>query len=283
MKSFKMMYRISNIFFMRWLSNYRILTSLVIVTLMTYTYTSETIDFARRVGYGVSPWFFVFMTTTRIFRMIFLLLFILYISEFPNTSKQNTYIYIRCGKLTTLGGEILYIIRASIVYIVLLAISPLIFYIRDIEWNFDWGKVIGTLGTTSATDSFTYSLSYCGVIVGHYLPFKAMIYSMGLMLLLTIFIGLLMYAINLITRSKIMGSLVAGFLVLVDFFLITIAEGKEYIKFSPVTWSNLKYIDYQKQTIFPTFTYCVVGYLILLSILIVILVLCSTTLNREIN
>ncbi len=281
MKSFKIVYRISSIYFRRWLSDYRILSIFVILSLMTYTYTSETINFASRVGYKVSPWFFAFMTTTRIFRLIYMILFILYISGFPNSHKQNTFIHIRAGKLKLLEGEVLYIIRASICYILFLVLSPIIMYIKVVEWNMDWGKVFGTLATTNATEEFSNSLLYDSKIVERYMPLDAIFRSIVLMVQLCIFIGLLMFVINLATRSKFIGGFVTGFLVLLDFFLVTIPEGKQYLKYSPVSWSNLKYIDYMNQSTFPKFMYCFVLYSIMIIILLLLLLVHYKKYDRE--
>ena len=89
-------------------------------------------------------------------------------------------------------------------------------------------------------------------------------------------LGLLIYVVNLATDVRSLGVL-AGCVLL---FWDTCAAGManftpELVKFSPLSWSNLNLIDIGGQTSYPSITYVMVGYILLIGGLCVAAVLLS--------
>ena len=76
-----------------------------------------------------------------------------------------------------------------------------------------------------------------------------------------VFLGLLIFACNLFTGSRVWGIASGSFFVV----LSLVAKLRKYLdRFSPITWSTLDGIDVAGLTVRPSFEYCISAYLVLI-------------------
>ena len=84
----------------------------------------------------------------------------------------------------------------------MLFFSTIIINIGHIKWGTSWGKVLGSAGTSTVLS--TLGINYTRVkvptiVIRYYTPAQAMFFSFLLMVLSFIFIGLLIYTVNVIS------------------------------------------------------------------------------------
>ncbi|WP_310603845.1 hypothetical protein [Anaerosporobacter sp.] len=238
------------------LAEYQTWTLFLILCILLYQYTQETMSFANTVGYKVAPWFLPFITSTRMLKVFVLTLYIPFVCTVPRITIIHDYIIIRSKHLPYYLGQCLYIVFTAIVYSFLVMFLPIILNLTHMEWNADWGKVIGTLSEPNLSVLNLETLHYSSSIVKHFTPLQAMFHSYCLMALSLLLIGLLVYIFNMITPKFHAGILVGTFFILFDFFLATDIVYARWLWFSPLSWSKLSIIDFKHTTRNPTFTYC---------------------------
>ncbi len=242
---------------------YQTWTLFLLLCIVLQQYTNETFLYADTTGYKVAPWIFPFINYTRLLRILILTLFMPLICTTPRITAIHTYIIIRSKHLAYFLGQCFYIVFASIVYSFLVMLLPILLNLTKIEWNTDWGKVIGTLSQPNISGFLPSTISYSSNIVKHFTPIQAMLHSFSLMALSFLFVGLLMYIFNMITPKYHTGIFVGTFFILFDFFLATDIVYSKLLWLSPLSWSKLSIIDYQHTTRNPTllycYTFCIVG------------------------
>lgn len=129
-----------------------------------------------------------------------------------------------------------------------------------------WGDVLGNAGTSGIMVNLNIRYTTVGIsasIIRYFTPAQAMFFSFILMWLSFIFIGMLIYAINILTKSKGISIIVTGFLILLN----AVVEGKPYwCKFSPLSWNYIGCIDVGGRTQYPTITYVLCMYILMIVI-----------------
>ena len=104
----------------------------------------------------------------------------------------------------------------------------------------------------------------CTLCFLYFTPTQAMFFTWLLSVLCGGILGLIIYGCNVISKSKVVGIVASGFLVI----LSAAVSGNEMAQwFSPVSWTTLNKLDVGKLTQYPTFTYVMVVYMTAIIIL----------------
>ena len=230
----------------KWSGNRRIKMCIAMTILLVYSYTKDLSILCNNMGQKINPWIFPFLFAFRYMRIVL--------------------------------GQILYIIICSFLYTLLHLFFTIIFNIRYMQWGITWGDVLGSAGTSGIMTSLNIRYNTVGIsgsVIRYFTPMQAMFFSFILMWLSFVFVGMLIYVINIVTRTKGLGIIVAGFFVLLN----AIVDGKPYLyKFSPLTWSYIGCIDVGGRTQCPTITYVLFSYIIIITIFSVIAIIAG---NRQ--
>lgn len=280
MNSFKTTIDICNENLKKWSSNYRIWVLFILITIFIFDYTNEIMKFAYSVEYKVSPWMFPFLFTQKYMIRIIFMGVILLFCDAPFIDETQPYIIIRSGRKLWNMGQICYIFFSSLIYFLFLILISIILNLRYMELTSEWGKILGTLGSGNLLDGISYKVSISGKIVTFFNPITAMILTFVLAILVSVFIGLLIYLVNSFSNTQFLGTLIGIFIVLLD----TLAKYNiNLLWVSPVSWVNLSNIDIDRTSKLPTLPYIFSILTVLISMIIILIVCCNKKKSIEVR
>lgn len=253
--------------FKRWISNPRIYFIGILLTVYISSVVFPLVSFCYSVETSITPWLFPLLTSNQEGLIIFTACIILLFCDAPFLDSTQPFYIIRSGRQKWILAQILYIFLASILFFTFIYLVSTIILFPVTHWQMDWGKIFYTLSLTDARTMFQIPLMIPYEILKIYSPIQAFGLSFLLNVLVSTFLGLLIFTINL-KLSKIMGSIVAAAPTLLtstiffnDFFLIY------YI---PVAWASLDKIDITGTQLLPSLPYVLtvlISLIVLLSIL----------------
>lgn len=262
----------------KWLVDIKIYTLFTLILVFSIWNFSGIYEYARVVGFGVSPWIFPHILITPIAMPIYGCFAMLLFSNAPFIDRHMPFLIARTGRLTWVLGQLLYILFTSLLYTIIHYVITVISFFPNIDFTSDWGKVIRTLATnpTSAHEKgIQLTVLIQNSIVTSFSAIEATLISLGLFFLVTLFIGIVIFSLNLVV-GKMSGIIAVGILVFISYFSIYVGRltiGFKVYYFSPLSWSSLQYIDWYSSGDAPSFQYAVIfllGTSIVLSILSVI-------------
>lgn len=221
---------------MAW-GNIRIPVVLMIAVLYVMESLSAIVTFSRAVHIDATPFAFVFLINNYGIQFVIAACAVILFCNAPFEDESYQYMVSRAGKLSWGLGQILYIIKISILYIACLAAASVIPFLGHITWSKEWGKIWGTLGKTNAGAEFGVKLSVSQNIMRQYEPVEALLISILLEASCILCIGLLIYFGNKMTAKSVgtfAGALIAVLDICVSNDWIDWAYG-----FSPVSLAQL--------------------------------------------
>lgn len=248
---------------------------ILILSIFIHENTQEIAAFANAIEQKMTIWFFPFIMSTRIVRLVIILGFIILMAEVPFYSAKTPQVVIRSGKINFYLGKVIFIFIASLFYFLIVAIIPIIVNLGTLKLGCDWGKVFGTISYGKIDNTMLYSIKFSSKIINRYMPLQATAMSYSLSVLMGVVIGGLFCLMNMLTNSKILGGFICFFWALLDFLLQTMdyLRNSVLIFFSPFTWSDIKYLDYRGNTPYPTFKSAIFMYTCIIIFLVVCLLL----------
>lgn len=257
--------------FRRWRGNYKIYVVFVFLIAICNLCDDNYLYFSKLLedNPGVPIWTAVFAVDfnydNRI--LIFSLLVMLF-SNAPFIDDNQLFVISRCSRQKRCVGQLLYIYATSGIFVIAFVLIFNILHFWSIDFTSDWGRMIIVAANGQNPESVICMIN--SDIVDYFTPAVAMFYTMLLMWLGCIFIGLVIYVVNSATQKLAFGVLSGGFFVLWDCFSEAIArtasEEKKIIfdYLSPVSWSSLSRLDFTGEHIHPGITYVLVAYAVLI-------------------
>ena len=235
--------------FLKWRSSPRTVIVFLLLAVFMYYITAGTRALAAAQNMAVTPWLFPFIPSYSLNLDILYFALILLFCDAPFFDEQFPYVCMRAGRFVWVVGQILYIIFASLVYTAVSYLFCLLFCLPNLSFSIGWGKILRMMSMPLSKDfAQTYLTGVMandsGInVMSLYTPLQATLFTLLLMWLAGIFLGLLMFAINL-HASRGVGSLVAAFFVILNFFAYIFSSGHGFkapiiYYFSPISWVNL--------------------------------------------
>ncbi len=218
--------------------NVRIPFVLIIVVLYVMESLSAVLTFSRAMHIDVTPFAFVFLVNDYRIQFVIAACAVILFCNAPFEDESYQYMISRAGKLSWGLGQILYILKTSIIYIASLVIAAIIPFLGHITWSNEWGKIWGTLGKTNAGAEFGVKLSVSQNIIRQYEPVDALVISILLEFSCILCIGLIIYLGNKMT-AKSMGTFIGALIAVLD-----ICVSNDWLDwaygFSPVSLTQLE-------------------------------------------
>lgn len=259
----------------KWNSNNRIKIIFLLAIMCVAIYTDGIGTLSDNMGIKVSPWIYPFLFSYRYMKIVFIIPILFIFCDAPFIDDNQIYIMLRVKRKVWCVGQILYICVTSVIYSLVLMVSSVIVNINHITFSSNWGEVLGTAGTTNAMSQFNLqynTIKISGRIITYYTPAQAMFFSFILMTLSFIFIGMIIYVVNVITKSSIVGSICAAVFIL----LTAVVDGFPYLMWlSPISCNSINNIDVAGQTLYPTIQYVLSVYSIVIAACIIIALITS--------
>ena len=266
MKSFRICFQ--NV--RKWGSNNRIKMVMVFAIMCVFLYTSGIGELSDSMGMKCSPWIFPFLFTYRYMKIAFMLPLIFLFCDAPFIDANQVYVMVRTKRKVWCDGQMLYIFFTSCVYAAVLLLSTIIVNINHIAWNQKWGEVLGTAGTTNALQKLGLNyntVQVIGLVIKYYTPAQAMFFSFLLMFLSFVFLGMIIYVVNVLSKSTVAGSVAASVLII----MTALVDGyASLVKFSPISWNSLNNVDVGGYTILPHIEFILTFYIVTIIVCIII-------------
>ncbi len=268
----------STVNYKKWVVDIKIYTLFTLILVFNIWNFSGVYDYAKMVGYGVSPWIFPHILISPTVMPIYGCFAMLLFCDAPFIDKHMPFLMIRTGRISWVLGQLFYVFFTSLIYTIINYVITVISFLPYIDLTSDWGKVIRTLAmnpTSAYQKGIQLTVLINNSIITSFSAIEATLISLGLFFLVTLFTGILIFSLNLIV-GKMSGIITAGILVFISYFSIfvgRITTGLKVYYFSPLSWSSLQYIDWYNSGESPSFLYAVVfllGTSLILSIISVI-------------
>lgn len=275
MKLFKMVCCVCFQNFRKWATNYRIWIIGLTVIIMTHYFTKNIGAFSRMIDIPVSPWIYPFLYNQRYIKLLFFFPLILLFCDAPFIDDNQPYVIFRSGRIPWSIGQIGYIFIATAIYFLTLILVSILINVHTMEFTTNWGKVLGTLANTDAPRLVELYIIVSQRTLYYFTPLQAMWFTFILSWLSGIFLGLLIYIINSVSGTRVLGVLSASFFLVLDATVVTVSP--KLLWFSPISWSTLDQIDIGGMTPYPTIYFIYLAYGILITAMAVI----SITVNRR--
>ena len=270
----------------KWIVDIKIYTLFTLILVFHIWNFSGVYEYAKMVGYGVSPWIFPHILSHPIAMPIYGSFAMLLFCDAPFIDRHTPFIMVRTGRNTWVLGQLLHILLTSFLYTLFIYGSTVLSFLPNIDLSSDWGKVIRTLAvnpTSAYEKGIDLTVLINNSIVNSFSAMEATLISLGLFFLVTLFMGIVIFSLNLMV-GKMCGIITAGILVFISYFSIYVGNltiGYKVYYFSPLSWSSLQYIDWYRSGDSPSLLYAVI-FLLGSSIILVIASVISFS-RKDIN
>lgn len=204
-------------------------------------------------GEPITPWLFPFIMANRNCVLVLFLLLVLLFCDAPYIEENAYLLFLRCGRTVWMFSQLLYTIIISISYVLFVVIITIVMNLFDCVALQDWGRVFYTLANTNAAELVDLPIQISKALILHFSPKNAMVFSITLSCLAAIFLGSIVFLLNL-AFSKLIGSIVGSMFVLFQ-FLSSNASGYTMTYFSPISWVNLDSLDFLGISCMPSIQY----------------------------
>jgi len=262
----------------KWFINPRIYLIFTIMILYLYSKISPISAFCMGSEHKITPYIFSFLMSDSNSVLIIMLGIVLLFCDAPFIEIDQPYMIMRSGRTLWTLAQIAYIVIASVLYFFMIVLFTILILLPNIEFSIEWGKVIGTFAQTDVIYQHRITIPFDLSIYNVYTPLGATFLSFLNCWLVSVFLGISMFVLNLnISRSA--GTIGAALLVLWQMVVTKTWAG--FTKFSPVTWVSLSKIDTNGSTLYPTGKMIYIAILMIIAVLILLSVYSMK--KRDIN
>lgn len=193
----------------KWLINPRIYILLLLLFIILYDPCSEITAISMGLGIKGPPYLFPMIVNDQFIRLFINFGLIMLLCDAPFVDTTRPFIIIRSRKRLWALGQFVYIFVSSAIYLFTIFFLTIIMTIPSLGAGDDWGELFFTINRTGVSGRIS------PVIMREFSPFWALFQSLILGWLSFVFLGMLIFAINILFNQTI-GSIVAAGLVLLS-------------------------------------------------------------------
>lgn len=245
----------------KWIVTPKIWIIAVVIAIFTNWNFSWVVAYSKASGVRISPWMFPFYISMPVMLLVYGFLTIVLYADAPFRDPFSSFLEIRVGRQNWIGGQCLYIIESAAIYTLYQYVVTLLTILPRIFLTTEWGELVVRLAQDAGIVR-QYGLEPSGTyfalsIVETYTPVTATLLALLLMWTVTIFIGMMMLAFNIVV-GKDAGVVIAGFFVFLSYFSNYVGWlmfGNKIFFLSPVNWVSLGYINAGQGTQMPDLFY----------------------------
>lgn len=253
--------------FRKWTTDYRIWTIFILIFIMINENVRSLASLSEKLGENSTVWIFPFLYSQFHLKLIFTLPLVLLYCNAPFIEQNSLFIISRCGKMKYTIGQISYIVISALFYYIFIFAVSIILSLPYADISNEWGKILNIIAYTdvSLIEGFNF-LDSSGMVITYFKPFQAVLFTILMSVLFAVVIGLIIYAANIITKTKYIGCLISSLIIVFSSFG-EVWGNKKFLPYSPASWITLDKLDVGGLTSNPTFTYCLTVYLVTIVIL----------------
>lgn len=297
MDIFRSIFSYSQMNFGRWKKDYRVwiimlFTALLVVDYL-HGYTAYAVEEGKNITFCLLPILHIQSNISLASpKVLFYILFILLICDAPFLYNITPYAILRSGRKKWWLGECFYLSLTALFFMIFISICCFLVVLPVVSFENDWGNgltdyIYGTemFSVTDILRDYPISIGLPEMAVKYLNPIGCQTYTFFAGWATMFFLGLIVYLMNLVTKSKFWGVVVAVFFVLLDPILTleTARTGQWYPLLSPLCWTSVEQLDYVNSASFLNLPVTIVLYSALLILLISIIGLVSKKISVEVS
>ena len=237
----------------RILGNPRFYIVFVAALIYTWDLSKGIVEYAMIADYPTSLWVFPLYMSNSNAVLIFFLLVILLFCGAPFLEQTESFVLIRSGRLRWLISQAIYVISLSAAYVLWLVFCSIITVFPQGALMNNWGSLLYSLANTNAPDLVELGFRISPSMLTQFDPISAMIYELLICFLSTVFLGSLMFCVNLVSHRVV--GVAFGSLIVLEQFLASNSSGYAFFYLSPISWINLERISFQAGGMTPSLAY----------------------------
>lgn len=241
----------------KWANDYTAIGIVLVVATFVHLMLDGLISYVSENNLSVTVYQLPFLFSYRYSRLLLTLPIILIFSKIAEVEGIDLLILIRTKRRYWCLGQILYIFFSSIFYVILLHGLIVLYLLPSIEWNLDWGTVMGNLFRQGIPSGYEIHQIFPLKIYDYFTPSQAIFYHSLLLFLVSALLGMVMLISKLAFKTNKVGIVVASVIIMLD---IAIKDKMLIRWFSPITWLDLSIIKVAELTPTPSIGY-VIGFL----------------------
>jgi hypothetical protein len=252
----------------KWPTNPRIYMIALFIFCFVNIYEKQLNTLCKMVSVSINPWLFPFLGTEYFIRMVIMIGVVLLFCDAPFIDSTQPYVIARSGKYQWVTGQIFYIFAASAIYFLFVIFVSVLCVAPNLTFSLEWGKIIGTLAQTSAGAQFGCHMNFYTIFM-LYSPLQAMLLSFFMSWLCGVFLGLVIFTLDMYFK-RVVGVLAATAFVMLDLFANNPVSGPPisgFLFFSPVSWSNIELLDTTGTSTNPKLQYAIIVMIIIIAVL----------------
>ncbi len=255
--------------FRKWATDYRMWTIAAMVIVMTFIYADDVRKNAAIIDSDVSLWIFPFLYTESFMVLIFTMPVVLMFCDAPFIDKNQTFVMMRTSRTKWLCGQLLYIILASAAYYLFVFLISVLSTVFIADPSLDWGGTFYSLAYGNLQWEGVPAVWIPKLIVEYFTPIQACWLTFLLSWIGGVFLGMIIFFFNLITQTRSIGTVAATAFVVWGSW-VKYSDGiQRYRKLSPISWITLDHIDVDGITPYPTLSYCLTVFSVLILAMII--------------
>lgn len=250
----------------------RIICIFVLMAVFVWNSYLPILSLVGLLGVKTNPLIFTFFSDDVVKQRILYLGIVFLFSDAPFMDKTQPYVIIR-SKRTAWGiGQILHIIIFSAIAFMALMLFSVLILLPDSSFMTDgWGKLVTTLSQTNAGTLVNAQFGAAESVITYYSPLQAFSLCFLLNWCMTSFLGLLIFALDLIFNKPV-ALIAGGSVVFFDMFVYNSFSFK-YLYFSPLSLARLSNLDNRGVSTYPSLTYAFCYFAVAMAILSVLIII----------
>ncbi len=214
--------------------------------------TQIVFQYKTSVSFGV----FALIFSGAFFGVVLPVALLFIFSEMPFKNSQQIFLLTRSGKQTWCISQILFILFVSLFVILVILLETFLLFGCQISFdNSSWGKVIMSIYNTGLGFDFEVSFisgaPYQAILAVS--PAEAVVYVLTTVFLLSVTMGLVVFAVNL-TAGRSLGIIIGGVFVALNLFTAYF-QTSAFFRLSPASWIDLKAVKLLPFKLYPALVF----------------------------
>lgn len=223
----------------KWKNDPRIWSAMLLVCLFEWTKIQPIRQVCIEQDLSVSNWYFPFLFSENMNTLFFFFGILLLFCDAPFIDNQQMFVVLRSGKRNWFRGKVIYLFIASCIYFLWMYFVSLIEFLPYVGFSTKWEEILIGLSVDGRVGIRLVTIP--GAVVLQFSPIQAWVMSYVICVLLSFFLGLLIFYLNLFQKQNI-GVGVALVIILIT-GVIEILPTKYLWKmryFSPISWADIE-------------------------------------------
>lgn len=226
-----------------WRSSPHMLALLIFLISLTFKDFLPLRDACRGLGYRVTIGYFAIYLSCRLSKQILLCLVLLF-SDAPFINELSPYEFYRGKRTSYFWGNVLYIVVASILYVLTLFLLSYLVLFPYVTFKGEWGKVLRTLVSSRRFSEFPVAwLAFQENTLNRLTVYQALIAAISMTLVQSVFLAGSMQAIALARPKSRMSHTIFGMAYILAPDIVKAFGVKSDLKYIPASWMQLTHLN----------------------------------------